>query len=269
MPVSNKPRVKPIGTTKVVKKLVSKYWYPLLSRRFGKEDVVFLNYGYETDPPMGLPLDESDEPSRYGIQLYHETATQVDLSGKKVLEISCGHGGGAAYLMRTVHPAAYTGLDFNGEGIAFCQERHQIPGVDFVQGDAENLPFPDASFDAVLNVEASHAYPHFDRFIAEVARVLRPGGHFLYADLRGHQEFAEWDETLAEAPMQQVSKRVINPQVLLSLQKNSKRYLDLINSLPTILHPFGRLFAGVPGSLVYRELEAGRNSYRMYHFTRN
>src|SRR6201999_2504104 len=126
----------------------SKYWSPLLSRRFGEDDVVFLNYGYEADPPLGLPLDESDERNRYSIQLYHQTATQVDLSGKKVLEISCGHGGGASYLMRTLRPAAYRGLDFNADGIAFCQIRHQLPGLDFIHGDAENLPFPGESFDA-------------------------------------------------------------------------------------------------------------------------
>ena len=269
MPVSHKPRVKPIGMTKLSKKLVSKYWYPLLSRRFGEEDVVFLNYGYETDPPLGLPLDESDEKNRYGIQLYHQTASQVDLSGKKVLEVSCGHGGGASYLMRTLHPAAYTGLDFNADGIAFCQKRHRLPGLDFVHGDAENLPFPDESFDAVLNVEASHAYPRFDRFIAEAARVLRPGGHFLYADMRGHQEFSEWETTLADAPMRQVSERVINPEVLRALEKNSARYLQLIDRLPAIMHPFGRMFAGVPGTLIYRELEKGRNSYRMYSFVKD
>jgi len=62
---------------------------------------------------MGLPLAPEDEPNRYCIQLYHRTATQADLSGKKVLEPSCGHGGGGAYLMKTLHPASYTGLDFN------------------------------------------------------------------------------------------------------------------------------------------------------------
>ena len=54
-----------IGSTPLYKK-VFKYWYPLMTRRLaGKEDVVFLNWGYEEDPPMGLPLDESDEPNRY------------------------------------------------------------------------------------------------------------------------------------------------------------------------------------------------------------
>ena len=133
---------------------------------------------------MALPLAASDEPNRFCIQLYHRTATQVDLSGKRVLEVSCGHGGGASYLVRTLRPASYTGLDLNPAGVDFCRKRHKLPGLDFVQGNAEDLPFADQSFDAVINVEASHHYPRFPRFLAEVARVLRPGGHFLYADFR-------------------------------------------------------------------------------------
>ena len=160
------------------------YFYRYVTRRLGADDVLFLNYGYEEDPPMALPLAASDEPNRFSIQLYHRTATQVDLNGKRVLEVSCGHGGGASYLMRTLRPASYTGLDLNPAGIDFCRKRHNLPGLDFVHGDAENLPFPDQSFDAVINVEASHLYPRFPRFLAEVARVLRPGGHFLYADVR-------------------------------------------------------------------------------------
>lgn len=271
MAVTHKHRAKPIGTTRLSKKLINKYWYPFLSRRLGlhEDDVVFLNYGYEEDPPMGLPLEESDERNRFSIQLYHQTATQVDLGGKKVLEVSCGHGGGASYLARTLRPASYTGLDFNPDGIAFCQKRHQLPGVDFVHGDAESLPFPDESFDAVVNVEASHAYPRFPRFLAEVARVLRPGGHFLYADLRGYQEFSEWEAALADAPMRLISERVINPEVLRGLEKNSTRSQELIGHLPVLLRPFGRLFAGVPGTLIYRELERGRNSYRIYSFSKD
>jgi SAM-dependent methyltransferase len=249
---------------------MNKYWYPFITRRWTKEDVVFLNWGYEEDPPMGLPLVPSDEPNRCCIQLYHRTATQADLSGKQVLEVSCGHGGGAAYLVRTLHPASYTGLDFNPDGITFARERHNLPGLDFVHGDAQSLPFPDDSFDAVINVEASHAYPHFDRFLPEVARVLRPGGHFLYADFRGYLEYDAWDAALAGMPMQMVSERVINAEVLRGLDNNSPRYLDLVGRhVPTFLQSFGRLFAGAPGTLMYRELQRGRLSYRMYCFTKD
>src|ERR1700694_922148 len=103
---------------------------------------------------VGVPLSASDEHNRFPIQLYHRTATQVDLTGKRVLEVGCGHGGGASYLLRTLHPASYTGLDLNTTGIAFCRKRHNLAGLEFVQGDAENLPFPDQSFDAVINIES-------------------------------------------------------------------------------------------------------------------
>src|SRR6202012_3533303 len=189
------------GYQKYVYQKFQKYIYPMATRRLSAQDVVFLNYGYEEDPPMSLPLTASDEPNRASIQLYYRTATQVDLSGKRVLEVGCGHGGGASYLMRTLHPASYTGLDLKPVGIAFCRKRHNLPGLDFVQGDAENLPFPDQSFDAVINIESSHCYPRFPRFLAEVARVLRPGGHFLYADLRAGARIGDWEAELADAPI--------------------------------------------------------------------
>ncbi|WP_163798002.1 phthiotriol/phenolphthiotriol dimycocerosates methyltransferase [Mycolicibacterium sediminis] len=267
---TNTPRIKPLGTTSLFKKAMSKYWYPFLSRRWDAEDVLLINYGYEEDPPMGLPLEPTDEPHRYSVQLYHQTATQVDLTGKKVLEVSCGHGGGSSYVMRTLKPAAYTALDINPDGIAFCRTRHQLPNLDFVHGDAQDLPFEDASYDAILNVEASHGYPDFPRFLKEVERVLRPGGHFLYTDFRGKDEFAEWERALAESPLRVESKRIINPQVLRGLDGNSDRYLKLVNGkLPFVFRPFGRLFAGVPGSLMYRELERGGLSYRIYHFVKD
>ena len=51
-------------------------------------------------------------------------------------------------------PASYTGLDLNPAGLALCRKRHNLPSLDFVRGDAENLPFPDQSFDAVINIES-------------------------------------------------------------------------------------------------------------------
>jgi ubiquinone/menaquinone biosynthesis C-methylase UbiE len=255
---------------RLFKAFMNKVWYPFLTRRLDAEEVTFLNYGYEEDPPLSLPLDESDEPNRYGIQLYQQTATQVDLSGKKVLEVSCGHGGGAAYLTRTLKPASYTGLDYNPDGVAYCQKHHNLAGLDFVHGDAEHLPFPDESFDAVLNVEASHTYPRLSRFLAEVSRVLRPGGHLLYADFRVRSEFPGWDATLADAALRQVSMRVINAQVVRSLDKNSQRSLDLISHrMPAFLRPFGRRFAGLPGTTFYQQIENGNAEYRIYCFTKD
>jgi ubiquinone/menaquinone biosynthesis C-methylase UbiE len=259
-----------IGSTALYKRAF-KYWYPYMTRRLvQQEDVVFLNWGYEEDPPLGIPLGESDEPNRYSIQLYHQTATQVDLAGKKVLECSSGHGGGASYITRTLHPASYTGLDFNSDGVAFCQKRHKLPGLEFVQGDAQNLPFPDESFDAVINVEASHIYPDFERFVSEVTRVLRPGGHFLHADFRNRDSFHEWDVSLGNPRLRIVSEKNISEQVLRGLRLNSPRSEDLINrNLPIFLRRFGREFAVVDGSWFYKDLENGEIEYRAYCLTKD
>ena len=221
-------------------KLVWKRWYPFLTRRLYADDVLFLNVGYEEDPPMALPLVASDEPNRFYIQLYHRTATQADLNGAQVLEVSCGHGGGASYLVRTLRPASYTGLDLNPAGVAFCRERHNLPGLDFVEGDAENLPFVDQSFDAVINVEASHCYPRFPRFLTEVARVLRPGGHFLYVDVRPRNRFAAWDAALAGAPLRMVSHTDVTREVLRGIEKNTHWTLNGRSASAGVPAPFGR-----------------------------
>ena len=250
--------------------LYQKFFYRYLTRKLSVNDVVFLNYGYEEDPPMGVPLSPSDEPNRYFIQLYYRTATQVDLRGKDVLEVGCGHGGGASYLTRTLHPASYTGLDLNSAGVAFCRERHNVAGLKFVEGDAENLPFPDESFDAVINIESSHLYAHFPRFLTEVVRVLRPGGHFLYADFRLTEGTATWEAQLAEAPMRILSQRVINPDVMRGMEKNSQWWMAVVNAL---VPAFARSFAVTRGYQfvwnTYQGLRSGGPiEYRMYCFAK-
>jgi ubiquinone/menaquinone biosynthesis C-methylase UbiE/catechol 2,3-dioxygenase-like lactoylglutathione lyase family enzyme len=54
--------------------------------------------------------------------------------------------------------------------------------VDFVQGDAENMNFADASFDIITCRIAPHHFPHVTSFVKEVARTLKPGGQFLLID---------------------------------------------------------------------------------------
>jgi fatty-acid O-methyltransferase len=237
------------------------------TKLLGGDDWLFFNYGYEEDPAMGIPLDAADEPHRYFIQLYHRTATQVDLAGKKVLECSCGHGGGASYLVRTLHPASYTGLDLNPTGIAFCQKRHHLPGLSFVHGDAENLPFPDQSFDAVINIDSGYNYPHFSRFLAEVVRVLRPGGHFLYVDGRLREHIADWEATLADAPLRVLSRKDINTESLRGMDLQSQQWEEMIDRrVPAFLQGFARANWGPRGSQLYQEVQSGGFSYWMYCF---
>ena len=248
-----------------VRQAVWRLWYPFLTRRLRHDNVLFLNYAFEEDPPMAIPLEPGDEPNRACIQLYHHVGTQVALAGKNVLEVSCGHGGGASYLTRALRPQSFTALDLNPAGIRFCRERHRVDGLSFIQGDAERLPFEASTFDAVINVEASHCYRDFPRFLAEVARVLRPGGHMLHADFRYADRLAEWENALASGPLQTLRQRDINAAVLRGLDRNSPRSLDLVaRHLPKFLHPLGCDFAGVKGSRIYNALQSGEISYRSF-----
>lgn len=248
-----------------VRKAIWQLWYPFLTKRIKSEGVLFLNYAFETDPPVGLILEPEDEPNRACIQLYHHVASQVDLAGKEVLEVSCGHGGGASWIARTMKPAGYTGLDLNSAGIQFCQQKHHVPGLSFTQGDAQMLPFPNSSMDAIINVEASHCYPDFPGFLSEVARVLRPGGHFLYADFRFSDGFAAWEEAIAKAPLKFVQSRDISPEVLRGMNSNAEKNRALVRDrLPRFLHSLGNDFAGVPGAKVHAALQSGEMSYRSW-----
>ena len=170
--------------------------------------------------------------------------------------------------MRTLHPASYTGLDLNPAGIDFCRKRHNLAGLEFVQGDAENLPLPDQSFDAVINIESSLHYPRFPRFLAEVVRVLRPGGQFLYADFRPFFVIAAWEAALANAPMRMLSQRVINAEVMRALEKNMQQWQDMTDRVvPAFLHGLVRGYA--PVRRAYQQLQStGSTDYRMYCFAK-
>jgi SAM-dependent methyltransferase len=264
----NMPIIDHLFSIGKIRQAVWRLWYPFLTRRLQKEDVLFLNYAFEEEPPMKIPLQPADETNRGCIQLYHHVAAQVEWQGENVLEVSCGHGGGADYLSRTFAPERYTALDLNPAGIQFCQQRHKADGLVFIQGDAENLPFEKGAFGIVINVEASHCYPSFARFLGEVARVLRPGGHFLYADFRFQDRMAEWEQAITAAPLKLLHTRNINAEVLRGMGLNSARSSELVTRhLPGFLHSIARDFAGTKGSRVYNALNSGELSYRSYCFT--
>jgi SAM-dependent methyltransferase len=92
--------------------------------------------------------------------------------GMAVLDLCCGAGliaGEAA-----ARGAEVTGLDFSPAMLAEARAAH--PALHFAEGNAETMPFPDASFDVVVSSFGIHHVPRPARAAAEVFRVLRPGG---------------------------------------------------------------------------------------------
>lgn len=244
--------------------LLWRTWYPVLSRLTRDEPVSFLNYGYSGDNQP--TLSDADEPDRACIQLYDRVAGAVDLRAKAVLEISCGHGGGASYVARYLKPAEMRGVDRNPKAVERCERVHHVDRLTFAVGDAMALGVEDGQLDAVLNVEASHCYPDFPRFVREVWRVLRPGGHFLYTDFRpaGPERDAVHAELIARG-FEVVACEDISQGVVRGMAMNSGRSLELVRRLvPGPLRWFARMFAGVEGSPIYESLRSGRTIYYRY-----
>lgn len=249
----------------------SRRWFEYISSRDSGRDMLFMNYGFAPltdDAP--LSLRDEDEEHRYFIQLYHHVASAIDLRGQDVLEVGCGRGGGTAYVARYLQPRSIVGVDLAANAIAFCNSHYRLDGLRFERGDAQDLPFPDASFDALLNVESSICYPDVPRFFEEVVRLLRPGGHFLYADIRNREELAGWAEQLAATGLELLEEENITPNVLRALDLDSARKQALIDSqVPLLLRRTFKEFAGLQGSdFFYGAFANGEKVYKRFLFRR-
>lgn len=238
--------------------------YQVIGLRMRRNDDPFMNYGY-------APLDDSEPdvnltgfeiPNPMSAYLYHRVASGADLRDKDVLEVGCGLGGGSAFLMHSCDPRSVVGLDFAGRSIARCRERYHLPGLTFRQGDAENLPFSAGSFDAVVNVESSHCYPDAPRFFSEVARVLRPGGSFLIADLRPAADLAAMRGQLQAAGLVIAEEEMITANVVHALERDGTRREQFVASrVPHVLQKTVLEFMGARGSQIYEDLKSHRVEY--------
>jgi ubiquinone/menaquinone biosynthesis C-methylase UbiE len=106
-------------------------------------------------------------------------ADSLDYAGARgldVLDVGCGQGIDLVNYARG--GARATGVDLTPRHVELARAHLEALGLDgtVVQGDAEDLPFPDASFDRASSNGVLHHTPDMDRALAEICRVLRPGG---------------------------------------------------------------------------------------------
>ena len=96
--------------------------------------------------------------------------------GEKVLDVGCGTGSLTFELAAHPELREIRGIDFSPIFIEAAQERSNDPRVVVEQADATDLPYPDHSFDRALAMLVLHFVPNTERAIAEMRRVVRPGG---------------------------------------------------------------------------------------------
>ncbi|HEV2999535.1 MAG TPA: class I SAM-dependent methyltransferase [Solirubrobacteraceae bacterium] len=103
-------------------------------------------------------------------------------TGARMLEVGCGRGVALPPLAALCRPASLTGLDVDPALLAEAERRLERRGVRarLVHGDVRALPFPDASFDVVIDFGTCWHIAGAGRALSEIERVLAPGGRFVH-----------------------------------------------------------------------------------------
>jgi len=227
------------------------------------EDFSFMNYGYA--PRDAVP---SEDAEGFCLDLYRHLLDGADLTDKRVLEVSCGRGGGAATIANDFRPSELVGVDYSENNLKLARRRFSnVPGLRFLAGRAEQLPFGSASFDAVVNVEASHLYDDLAHFLAEVLRVLRPHGQFFYADLCWANSNTE--KLLCDSGFLITNQEDITASVVRALELDSDRREGIVRDhIPEAMQQDYRNWSGVKGYRAYNRFVAREWVYRIFRARR-
>lgn len=236
---------------------------------------VFMNHGF-AELKLGAEdfswLKREDEAWKYSINLVRHLLKAVELDGKRILDVGCGRGGTCSYLMRYAKPKLVRGLDYSDQNIEFCKSTHLHEGLDFVQGDAQHLPFEDGSFDVLTNIESSHCYPNREQFYSEVHRVLKPGGFFCYTDnLRRFPGKWRVEGQLKRAGFRVLSYEDITQNVIHGIMRSSSSLHELLTSMVDPKLGNEQTLQSIYFSVTHRNTQLyllGLQSYRLWRLER-
>ena len=123
--------------------------------------------------------------------------------GERVLDVGCGTGTFVRRLVDANPAQAVVGVDLSAGMLGVARRTAgTAPNVRFVEASAEALPLPDGAFDVAVSASALHYADRPDVALAEMARVLRPGGRAVVLD---------WDRSRWPMPLLDAALRVVDP----------------------------------------------------------
>lgn len=140
------------------------------------------------------------------------------------LDIGAGAGGNTRVLEAAGWRA--TALEFSDAGVELGRAR----GLDVVQGDARDIPFPDDSFGLVVAYDVLEHITEDDKVVAEIARVVRPGGRVLIAVPADPRLWSPHDEAIGHV------RRYTRPE-LVRLFDNPRFRINEVRSWNVLLRP--------------------------------
>lgn len=97
-------------------------------------------------------------------------------NGERVLDVGCGTGSLTFALPQAADVMEVAAIDYSPVFVEAARRRNTDPRVTIAQGDACAIPFPDGRFDRALSLLVLHFVPEADKAVAEMRRVVRPGG---------------------------------------------------------------------------------------------
>jgi SAM-dependent methyltransferase len=161
---------------------VPAYFDYLIDAFYRGEAGRYVHLGYWDDPQAGADADFAAAQQRLDALL---AGMAEPADGQAVLDAGCGFGGTLGALNRQFTGLRLAGVNVDPRQLEICRQLLPANGnrLEWHRADACSLPFPDASFDRVLCVEAMFHFPSRRAFFSEAARVLRPGGMLVGSDI--------------------------------------------------------------------------------------
>lgn len=243
-----------------------KRFYSFVYDRDDLGPLQFMNYGFVSqEQSTSVALGVIDPAFRTQVQLYDYVARRTAIENRRVLEVGCGRAGGAAYITATFGPRSYAGMDVARGSLRQGAKNNSSSRLALLAAKAEFLPFAEGTFDVILNVESSHRYKPFERFLEGCKRALVPGGMLVLADFRSLVGVDELRRALFASGLILEDEVNISRNVFDALRQDSVWRMEMITQLaPEEMWPALQEYGGVRGSWIYNSLESGDAKYLCY-----
>ena len=131
-------------------------------------------------------------------------------AGMRVLQVGCGSGIALTHISRLCNPKVLMGIDIDATFLGESADRlhEKRVGAHLIQADVRDMPFPDSSFDLVIDFGVCYHIEHPDDALAEIGRVLGASGLFAYetplaqvlAHPRADRQRLPWEEESSLTP---------------------------------------------------------------------
>ncbi len=119
-----------------------------------------------------------------GIVINMAEEALLKISGGRILDVATGGGGFITYLIENLHDyGEITGIDHNEQALEAARKAHCMENIHFQRMDAARMDFPDSTFDTVCIANSLHHMADLSGVLSEMARVCRPGGHFIVCEM--------------------------------------------------------------------------------------